>query len=187
MEYCSLDDAKAAGATGTDPEITAAIATASRVVDDYCRWAFGPRDATIEVVCGHGGLGRFNRPVTAVESGVLFPDQWWQSPDLGSGPYWVDVTLGELVVPEGVKWATARLAGIYCPTPFTAQADEEGQAVGQPPTSNPQDETDPSPPQARQGSPTGAAGAGQGPERTTGDPVCDAWLEPYKTNRVMIG
>lgn len=176
MEYCTIADAKAAGATGDDQAITTAISTASRVVDDYCRWAFGPRDATIEIVCGNNGLGRFNRPVTAVTEGTLLPDHYWIAPALLPGSYLVEVTLGELDVPEGVKWATARLAGIYCPTAFTAQADDEGQAVGQPPTSNPQDETDPSPPQLR--------GAG---DRTTGDAICDAWLEPYKANRVMIG
>jgi hypothetical protein len=176
MEYCTIDEAKAAGATGDDQAITTAIRTASRVVDDYTRWAFGPRDVTIEIVCGTNGLGRFNRPVTAVTEGQLLPDHYWIAPAQLPGSYLVEVTLGEVDVPEGVKWATARLAGTYCPTPFTAQADAEGQAEGQPPASHPQDETDPSPPKFR----------GPG-DRTTGDPVVDAWLEPYKANRVMIG
>jgi len=176
MMYCTIDLAKAAGAVGTDQEITTAIETASRVVDDYCRWAFGPREADIEVLCGANGLGRFNRPVTEVSDGTLLPGRYWLAPFGLSGTYLVTVTMGEVTIPEGVKHATARLAGIYCPTPFTAEADSEGQAVGQPPTSNPQDETDPSPPRQR--------GAG---DRTTGDPTVDAWLEPYKANRVMIG
>jgi hypothetical protein len=41
-----------------------------------------------------------------------------------------------------------------------------------------QDATDPGPPQVRQGSAEY--------ERTTGDPVVDAWLEPYKSHRVLI-
>jgi hypothetical protein len=174
MSYCTIDQAKAAGASGTDTEIQAAISSAQLVIDLYTREIWEPTDTTVRVaVCN--GVGRLPRWANTVETGSLGEDgHTWYSGGLVVGEVLVAGDYGSRETPVGVQMAAARLAATYSPTAFTAQADDEGNAIGRPPAPTKQDETDPGPPD------------GVDYERTTGDPVVDAWLEPYKTNRVLI-
>jgi hypothetical protein len=174
MSYCTIGQAKSAGATGTDPEIQLAIDSAMWVVNTYAREIFEPTATSVAVVVSNG-VGRLPRWAASVTTGTLDEDGYtWYPDDLGSGEYWVSGDFGSRDTPVGVQRATARIAAMYSPTPFTAQADAEGNPIGRPPAPSQQDETDPSPP------------GGMNYERTTGDPVADAWLEPYKTNRVLV-
>jgi hypothetical protein len=174
MSYCTIDQAKAAGATGTDPEIQAAIDSTTRVIEGYAREIFEPTATTVLVAVNYGE-GRLPRWAASVTTGTLGPDGYtWYPDDLGSGEYWVSGDFGSRETPLGVQRAAARLAAMYAPTEFTAEADAEGNPIGEPPAPTPQDESNPSPP------------SGIMYERTTGDPVVDAWLEPYKTNRILV-
>jgi hypothetical protein len=138
------------------------------------REIFEPTATSVAVVVSNG-VGRLPRWAASVTTGTLDEDGYtWYPDDLGSGEYWVSGDFGSRDTPVGVQRATARIAAMYSPTPFTAQADAEGNPIGRPPAPSQQDETDPSPP------------GGMNYERTTGDPVADAWLEPYKTNRVLV-
>lgn len=174
MSYCTIDQAKSAGAVGTDTEIQAAIANAQTVIDLYTRSIWEPTDTTIPVAVSNG-VGRLSRWAASVESGSLGSDgHTWYASGLVTGEVFVAGDYGTRETPLGVQMAAARLAAMYSPAPFTAQADDEGNPVGRPPAPTQQDETDPAPP------------GGMNYERTTGDPVADAWLEPYKTNRVLV-
>lgn len=67
--YCTIADAKDAGATGTDAEITAAIERASARVDRYCGDVFAPTVLTVRAQISNRGvalLPRRLRTVTAV-------------------------------------------------------------------------------------------------------------------------
>jgi hypothetical protein len=174
MAYCTIDQAKTAGASGTDTEIQAAIASAQTVIDSYTRSIWEPTDTAIQVAVSNG-VGRLSRWAASVEEGSLGPDGYtWYPSSLVAGEYWVPGDFGARETPVGVQMAAARLAAMYSPVAFTAQADAEGNPVGRPPAPTKQDGTDPGPP------------SGVEHERTTGDPVVDAWLEPYKTNRVLV-
>lgn len=178
MSYCTIDQAKNAGASGTDTEIQAAIDSAKTVIDQYTREIWEPTTTTISVWTSYG-VGRLSRWAASVTTGSLEPDGYtWYSGYLVSGEFLVDGDFGSRETPLGVQMAAARLAATYSPIPFTPQADAEGNPIGRPPASTEQDGTDPGPPQQRQGVPA--------TERTTGDPIVDAWLEPYKTNRVLV-
>jgi len=185
MSYCTIDQAKSAGASGTDTEIQDAIDQAQVVIDLYCRETFQPT-TTILTVWANDGTGRLNRWAASVDTGVLDADgRTWHPDDLGCGEYLVSADIGSRQTPVAVGRAAARLAAIYSPAPFTAQTDSEGNPTGRPPAPTQQDATDPSPPQHKAGQPVDQTG-GAPNERTTGDLIADAWLEPYKTNRVMV-
>lgn len=184
MSYCSIDQARAAGASGTDTDVQAAIDQSKTTIDLYCRETFEPTNEVLSVFVGADGQGRLSRWAASVEEGYLGVDgftwspisETWYYPYVVAGEYHVSADVGSREVPLAVQRAAARLAAIYSPAPFNAQADAEGNPIGRPPAPHQQDETDPSPPQ-------GKAGGG---ERTTGDVVVDAWLEPYKTNRTLV-
>ena len=126
------------------------------------------------------GRGRFALPTISVTEGTLDPDGQWTapSPDGYLAAEWlVDTVAGYPEVPAAVSRCAGRLAAVLAPAPFTAQADAEGQPIGRPPASPIDDGTDPSPQQTK---------ATDDPELTTGDPVADLMLTPYRRNRVMI-
>ncbi len=180
--YATVAMAKDAGATGTDTDIEAALASSEIIIERYCRDVFVPTDLTYTVPVDVWGVGWLPVAAYAVDSGTLgFDGHTWTSDDTGPfdvyTEYDVSGDYGWRTCPEQVSMASARLAARVLPAPFTAQADAEGNPVGRPPAPTMQDETDPAPPQNRQGVAT---------ERTTGDPVADAWLEPYKISRVLI-
>jgi len=176
--YATEQQARDAGASGTPTEIEAALVWSRATIDIYCRALFAPTDLTVEVMVGDGE-GRLPYWAATVTTGTLEVDgRTWHPDDWGSGVYHVEGDFGYRDTPAPVQMASARLAAVYSPAEFTAQADAEGNPIGRPPAPTQQDESDPSPPQQR----AGASG-----ERTTGDPVADAWLEPYKTRRVMVG
>jgi hypothetical protein len=181
--YASIEAAKAAGAVGTDTEISAALADAKIVIDRYTRDLFVPTDMSTTVEVDTTGMGYLSLWAASVDVGTLGTDgrTWWAEgalPFPTGAAFEVPGDYGRRVIPRPVSNAAARLAALYCPAPFTAQADAEGNPIGRPPAPTKQDETDPAPPSARQGE--------ADYERTTGDPVTDHWLEPYKTNRVLI-
>lgn len=181
--YASIDQAKAAGAAGTDTEITAALLDAKEVIDRYTRDLFVPTRMSTYVEIDSSGWGFLALWAYSVDIGTLGPDgrTWWAA---GALPFTTDVPIevpgdyGRRAIPRSVSNAAARLAALYCPDSFTAQADAEGNPIGRPPAPTMQDATDPAPPSQRQGD--------AATERTTGDPVTDHWLEPFKTNRVLI-
>lgn len=184
MGYATLDQAKDAGAVGTDTEINAALDSAKIVIDGYTRSLFEPTVTSYVVTVDIFGMAYLPVWAASVNVGALAADgRTWTAdgspPFDGYGATWeVSGDYGARVTPEAVSRAAARLAALWCPAPYTAQADAEGNPIGRPPAPTMQDETDPAPPSQRQGGPEY--------ERTTGDPVVDNWLEPYKTNRVMI-
>jgi len=184
MSYCTIDQAKSAGASGTDTDIQAAIDQAKTTIDQYCRETFEPTNAVLTVYVGDV-YGRLPRWAASVTEGTLDVDgfTWyppttypWSYSGMVGGEWLVSADIGSREVPLAVSRAAARLAAVYSPAPFSGQADAEGNPIGRPPAPTLQDETDPGPPQ-------GKAGGG---ERTTGDLVADSWLEPYKVNRVMV-
>ena len=172
--YCTVADARAAGAEGSDEEIEAAIVTAGELVDTYTRSAFSPRLLTQVVWTDAAGWGRLPRPTLSVECGTLHGFHRWLAPSFTAGEWAVPGVVGFEVTPTSVIRATARLAAMLSPAPFTAQADAEGQPVGRPPAPTQDDLQDPS---------VKAAEAGT---RTTGDLVADALLNPYKINQVLV-
>lgn len=180
--YASVQMAKDAGATGTDTEIEAALDSGEVVINRYCRDVFTPADLAFLVPVDEWGRGYL--PVTcyaltdAVQGSLDYDGRTWTAagfPPFPSMEFLVAGDYGWREVPLPVAMANARLAAMYLPAPFTAQTDAEGNPIGQPPAPTEGDQTDPGPPTAR--TPT---------DRTTGDPVADAWLEPYKTNKVLI-
>jgi len=184
MSYCTIDQAKAAGASGTDTEIQAAIDQAKETIDFYCRETFEPTDAVLTVYVGEG-YGRLPRWAASVTEGTLDADgfTWyppytypWAYSGLVGSEWLVPADIGSRTTPVAVQRAAARLAAIYSPAPFQGQADAEGNPIGRPPATSLQDQTDPAPPQNKAG----------GGERTTGDLVADSWLEPHKVNRVLV-
>jgi len=184
--YASITQAKAAGAAGTDTEIAAALESAQITIDRYCRDHFKPDDLSFRVPVDEWGTGYLPVIAYATDVGVLgYDGRTWSTdtfPPFGgyySGTEFdVAGDYGWRTTPAPVIDAAARLAALYSPGQFDGQADAEGNPIGMPPAPTLQDQSDPGPPTQRQGSPA--------TERTTGDPIVDAWLEPYKTNRVMI-
>ncbi len=69
MPYCTVDEAKAAGATGTDAEITAAIADATARVDRYTSeiWETRP-GVTVRARLGADGVALLPRRVQTVDT-----------------------------------------------------------------------------------------------------------------------
>lgn len=66
--YCTIDDAKSAGATGTDAEILEAIADASDRVDRYTGDLFAPTARTLDLDVGGDGVVRVRRRIQSVTS-----------------------------------------------------------------------------------------------------------------------
>lgn len=66
--YCTIAQAKSAGATGTDAEITEAIEDASERVDRYTGDLFEPTARTFELVVGGDGTVRVRRRIQSVTS-----------------------------------------------------------------------------------------------------------------------
>jgi hypothetical protein len=184
--YASITQARAAGAVGTDTEVAAALDSALVTIDRYCRDHFKPDSLTFRIPVDAWGTGYLPVIAYAVDVGTLAYDgRTWTSD--GYPPFGGYATETEFDVSGDYGWRTtpapvidaaARLAALYSPGPYTPAADAEGNPSGMPPAPTLQDLSDPGPPLQRQGSPAD--------QRTTGDPVVDAWLEPYKSNRVMI-
>jgi hypothetical protein len=181
--YASVEQAKNAGAVGTDMEIEAALADGEIIIERYCRDVFAPTALGYLIPVDVYGVGYL--PVTAytVDVGTLgYDGRTWTADGYSSyatgTEFLVTGDYGWRTTPAQVTAANARLAARALPVAFTAAADAEGNPSGRPPAPTVQDATDPGPPQVRQGSAEY--------ERTTGDPVVDAWLEPYKSNRVLI-
>lgn len=177
MSYCSIADARSAGAHGSDDAIELAIAGAEDLIDRYCRSRFEPTSLDQLISVGADGIGRFPLPTSAVAEGELLGDNGlWRAPSFGPAEWLVSTTAGEAEVPVTVSVVAARLAAMLAPAAFTAQADAEGQPIGRPPAPAISDETDPGP--------TGAA-PDEAPH-TTGDKIADEMLTPYRRNVVMI-
>jgi hypothetical protein len=181
--YATVEMAKDAGATGTDTDIEAALTDGELIIERYTRDVFAPTDTGYLVPVDVWGVGYLPVGAHAVDVGTLdFDGRTWTADGLPPFPagmeFYVAGDYGWRATPRGVAMANARLAALACPAPFTAQTDGEGNPIGRPPAPTVADETDPAPPSQRQGD------AEYG--RTTGDPVADQWLEPYKQNRVMI-
>lgn len=66
--YCTIEDAKSAGAVGTDPEITEAITDASERVDRYTGDLFVPTARTFDFTVGGDGVVRVRRRIQSVTS-----------------------------------------------------------------------------------------------------------------------
>jgi|KBSMisStaDraftv2_1062788.scaffolds.fasta_scaffold742638_2 hypothetical protein len=179
--YATQQQAMDAGAAGTPEEIDAALLSARVVIDRYTRHVWAPTQIAFRVVTDDTGTARLPMLCYGVDTGILdddghtwMPDGWW----IMAGQEWVVVAdAGTRNTPVPIARACARLAAVYSPEPFTAQADAEGNPIGRPPATTEADQTDPGPPQIRSGQPG---------DRTTGDAVVDAWLEPFKMNRVMV-
>lgn len=181
--YATITQARAAGAAGTDTEVAAALSSAQITIDRYCRDRFTPAQLSFLVPVDSWGQGYLPVIAYAVDTGTLgYDGRMWLAdgyPPFGAdSEFLVTGDYGWRTTPAPVVDAAARLAALYSPAPFTGQADGEGNPIGRAPGSTAQDESDPAPPSQRQGSPAD--------QRTTGDPIVDAWLEPYKANRVLI-
>lgn len=66
--YCTLDDARSAGATGDDAEITAAIIEASERVERYTGEFFEPVTLTIELPVNREGIAYVGKRVRSITS-----------------------------------------------------------------------------------------------------------------------
>lgn len=68
MAYCTLTEARAAGATGTDGEVTQAIADAQELVDRHTGDSFEEGEQTVTATIGANGLALLPRRVSAITS-----------------------------------------------------------------------------------------------------------------------
>lgn len=66
--YCSTDDARSAGATGTEAEIVQAILDASDRVDRYTGELFTPTARTFDLTVGGDGVVRVRRRIQSITS-----------------------------------------------------------------------------------------------------------------------
>lgn len=66
--YCSLDEARSAGARGTDGEVTAAIEEASERVERYTGELFTPTALTVEAVVDNEGIAHLRKRIQSVTS-----------------------------------------------------------------------------------------------------------------------
>lgn len=66
--YCTLDEARSAGARGNDAEVTDAIVEASERVERYTSELFEPTPLTIEAVVDSDGLAWLRRRVQSITS-----------------------------------------------------------------------------------------------------------------------
>lgn len=64
--YCTLEQARSAGADGTDAEVGAAIATARVLIDRYCADSFAPTPMTLVAIVGGDGTALLPRRVRQV-------------------------------------------------------------------------------------------------------------------------
>lgn len=71
MAYCTVDQARAAGCTGTDAEVSAWIALAQVRVDRFTQQAFEPVDLTVAADIGPDGLILLPRRVRSVSAVVV--------------------------------------------------------------------------------------------------------------------
>ncbi len=71
MAYCTVDQARAAGCTGTDAEVGAWIALAQVRVDRFTQQAFEPTDMTVAADIGPDGLILLPRRVRSVSAVVV--------------------------------------------------------------------------------------------------------------------
>lgn len=68
MEYCTLEQARSAGATGSDDEVTAAIVHASDRVARYTGDLFTPTDQTRQVRVDGDGIARLRLRIRSITS-----------------------------------------------------------------------------------------------------------------------
>jgi len=68
MAYCTLTEARSAGATGTDGEVAQAIADAQELVDRYTGDSFEESEQTVTATIGANGLALLPRRVSAITS-----------------------------------------------------------------------------------------------------------------------
>lgn len=66
--YCTIAQARDAGCTGTDAEVTAWIQAAQDAIERYTRQVFSPTTMAVVVDVGAGGLGLLPRRVRTVTS-----------------------------------------------------------------------------------------------------------------------
>lgn len=66
LPYCTIAQARSAGATGTDVQVTAAIASASDEVDRFTRDVFSPMDMTLVATVAADGTALLPRRVRSV-------------------------------------------------------------------------------------------------------------------------
>lgn len=71
MAYCTVDQARAAGCTGTDLEVASWIALAQTRVDAYCQQVFEPTDMTVAADVAPDGLILLPRRVRSVSAVVV--------------------------------------------------------------------------------------------------------------------
>jgi hypothetical protein len=68
MAYCSITEARAAGATGSDPDVTQAIADAQERIDRYTGDTFESGNATVVATIGSDGVAVLPHKVQSVTS-----------------------------------------------------------------------------------------------------------------------
>gem|GEM_PF-4374311 len=116
MSYCTIDQAKSAGASGTDTDIQAAIDQAKVTIDQYCRETFEPTNAVLTVYVGDV-YGRLPRWAASVTEGTLDVDgfTWyppttypWSYSSVVGGEWLVSADIGSRTVPLAVSRAAAR-------------------------------------------------------------------------------
>lgn len=66
--YCSLDDARSAGATGSDAEVTAAIVEASERVERYTSDVFAPTTLTLQADVDNEGVAWLRKRIRSITS-----------------------------------------------------------------------------------------------------------------------
>lgn len=83
--YCTVAEARAAGATGTDGEVEAAIGTARVLIDRYTGSVWEPTPALVVAIVAPDGSALLPWPVRAIESvtvvgsPVALPDGAWRA------------------------------------------------------------------------------------------------------------
>lgn len=110
--YCTIDEAKSAGATGSDAEITAAIEAASSRVERYTSEVFAPIEKTKRVVVGRSGVALVHERIVSIDS-VTYVGA--QTPIDASG-YRVDSSSIEgaqdaIALVGALSWADATVSG----------------------------------------------------------------------------
>lgn len=199
MAYCTLADARAAGADpADDATVEAAIVAAQSIVDRYAGDVFEPR--TLTVMARVGGAGICPLPHTVITVATVEPVQqpgvsyavaagtWALHSSLTTGDYdglqfargyaglAVKVTgsFGYPAVPSAVRRAAALIAASIAPAQTTT--DAEGSPIGRPDVGS-----------AAEESPlVAAARLKETGVRSTGVPEADQLLAPYVRRRVKV-